>query len=165
MYLAIRNFLGVCTCKQHCTKLMNRSIFFLRLFFTFYPLGTFEGRKWSGWSSHFMACCKWSVWVLARQKKETRLNYSVLGSISADSRPRRLCVSSANPIDNDVVPRAGGRASTTTDSHENCWSPQREILVSNRCDNVNRRQIWKAKFELKKNLLILFRATFASHNF
>ena len=100
MYLAIRNFLGVCTCKQHCTKLMNRSIFFLRLFFfTFYPLGTFEGRKWSEWSSHFMACCKWSVWVLARQKKETRLNYSVLGSISADSRPRRLCVSSANPID------------------------------------------------------------------
>ena len=92
LFVAIRNFLGVCTCKQHCTKLMNRSIFFLRLFFTFYPLGTFEGRKWSEWSSHFMACCKWSVWVLARQKKETRLNYSVLGSISADSRPRRLCV-------------------------------------------------------------------------
>ena len=111
-----------------------------------------------------MACCKWSVWVLARQKKETRLNYSVLGSISAASRPRRLCMSSANPIDNDVVPRAGGRASTTTDSHENCWSPQREILVSNRCHNVNRSQIWKAKFELKKNLLILFRAPFASHN-
>ena len=96
MYLANRNFWGLCTCKQHCTKLMNRSIFFLRLFFTFYPLGTFEGRKWSEWSSHFMACCKWSVWVLARQKKETRLNYSVLGSISAASRPRRLA---ANPID------------------------------------------------------------------
>ena len=130
------------TLKQHCTKLMNRSIIFLRLFYFLSP-GNIRRMKMV-WSSHFMACCKWSVWVLARQKKETRLNYSVLGSISA-SRPRLLCVLQQPTM--SFFERVAGLRRPTVMRIVGLLKERSLCPIVAIC-NVNRRQIWKARIKL-----------------